>query len=1015
MKYFKRIGSPGVLLLLLILTGAAPVLQAQRLVRGTVSAGQAGETLPGVNIVVKGTNRGTTTDVNGKYALELQAAERILVFSYTGYETQEVDVAGRNEVNVTLRESTTLLEEFVVIGYGVVRKSDLTGAVSSVKSDDIRKITASNPTQALQGKVAGVQVTTTSGAPGAGLAVRIRGVSNFGNSSPIYVVDGVILDDISFLNSADIQSMEVLKDASATAIYGSRGANGVILITTNRGAAKESGKPQVSLSTEFSMQRLTKKIDLLNGREFAIISNEIKSGSFNNVDAVPNTDWQSLIFRTAPMHNHQIAISSGNERVNSYVGIGLYSQDGIIPKSYYKRLSLKLNNSFKVTQGLTIGNNITLAPYQQRNAPNVTYSVYRAQPLLRPYYDDGSFGVVYNVGNPLADLEYSNSYNTGIRAVGNLFADLNVKKDFFFRTSFGLDGGYNKALSFTPAFTVYNPDGTASQQDNQFSDLFKGQNESLTWLWENTLTWLKTFDKHSFNAVAGYTMQRSRSEFMGLAGQNIIRESRDFWYIQPPYILDETNNINMLQSIYNGVDANLFYSMISYLGRVNYSFDNRYIATVTFRRDGSSKFAPENRYSNFPSFALGWNLANEKFMQRLSMLSMLKLRASWGIIGNEKISYYDRFSRVYSGLFAVFSNPDVSFPAATYGKTGNPDLKWESTEQTNVGVEVGVMNNKLIGEFDFYNRVTNDILVELSTPGHLGNGMGQRVRYNAAKVLNRGFEFNVRWRETLSKDLNYSVGLLGTTIHNEVLTIGGNSGIDSTLIGGYLGNGQAVTLSRIGLPVGAFYGYLTNGIFQNQAELNAYPHMALADVGDLRFVDVNNDGRINGLDRTYLGSSIPKFVFGFNVEVNYKKWDLSLDLQGQYGNKIFNGKDVVRPDPYNFEKYVFNRWRGEGTSNTVPRPSFGGYNYFPSDFFLLDGSYIRLRNLSIGYTLPSYLAKQLQMDNVRAYVKANNIYTLTRYTGYTPEIGGYDVLSNGIDNGVYPIAAVISLGLNINF
>lgn len=1003
------------MLFLILLLAASPVLIAQRTVRGTVVAEQDGETLPGVNIVVKGANRGTTTGMDGKFSIELQASDRVLIFSYTGYQTQEVEVGGRAEINVVLKESITMLEELVVIGYGVVRKSDLTGAVSSVKSDDIRKITASNPTQALQGKVAGVQVTTTSGAPGAGLAVRIRGVSNFGNSSPIYVVDGVILDDISFLNSADIQSMEVLKDASATAIYGSRGANGVILITTNRGAANAAGKPQVSLSSEFSMQRLAKKIDLLSGREFAIISNEIKSGTYNNVDAVPNTDWQSLIFRAAPMHNHQLAISSGNDRTTSYIGIGLYQQDGIIPKSYYKRLSLKLNNSYKVMSGLTVGNNITLSPFQQRNAPNVTYSVYRAQPLLKPYYDDGSFGVVYNVGNPLADLEYSNSFNTGIRAVGNLFADLNLKKDFFFRTSFGIDGGFNKALSFTPAYTVYNPDGTASQQDNQFSDLFKGQNESLTWLWENTLTWLKSFDKHSFNAVAGYTMQRSRSEFIGLAGQNILRNDRDFWYILPPYILDETNNINMLQSIFNGVDANLYYSMISYLGRLNYTYDNRFIGTLTFRRDGSSKFAPGNRYSNFPSVALGWNLANEKFMQSIDLISMLKLRASWGIIGNEKISYYDRFSRVNSGLFAIFGNPDAAFPAATYGKTGNPDLKWESTTQTNIGIEAGVLNNKLTGEFDFYNRVTDDILVELSTPGHLGNGMGQRVRYNAAKVLNRGFEFNLRWRESLNKDLSYSVGLLGTTIHNEVLTIGGNSGIDSTLIGGYLGNGQAVTLSRIGLPVGAFYGYLTNGIFQNQAELNAYPHMSLAEVGDLRFVDVNNDGRINGLDRTYIGSPIPKFVFGFNVEVNYKSWDISLDLQGQYGNKIFNGKDVVRPDPYNFEKYVFDRWRGEGTSNKVPRPAFGGYNYFPSDFFVLDGSYIRLRNLSIGYTLPKNMVSQLQMNNVRAYLKANNIYTLTRYSGYTPEIGGFDVLSNGIDNGIYPIAAVVSVGLNINF
>lgn len=1013
MKHNQRNYWTFILLMLMVAFSVTDAI-AQRAVSGIVTTAAGAETLPGVNVVVKNTTRGTTTDFEGKFSLELLPADRVLVFSYMGYETREVDVSGRTSVNVVLQETAEMLDEFVVIGYGVVRKSDLTGAVSSIKADDIRKITSSNPTQSLQGKVTGVQVTTTSGAPGAGLAVRVRGVGTFNIAAPIYVVDGVILDDISFLNSADIQSMEVLKDASATAIYGSRGANGVILITTMRGTTNQA-KPQVTFSSEYGIQHLTKKIDLLSGREFAIISNEIRPGSFNNVDAVPNTDWQDLVFRNAPMQNHQLAITGGSASSSYYVGIGMFQQDGIIPKSNFQRLSLKLNSSYSVSKNVTFGNNITISPYQQRNAPNVTYAVYRAQPLLKPYYDDGSFGVVYNVGNPLADLAYSNSYNKGLRAVGNLYADVNIAKDFLFRSSFGIDAGYNRATNFTPAYTVFNPDGTASQQDIQFSNLFKGTNESLSWLWENTVTYVKSVGKHNLNALGGYTMQRSRSEYFALSGRNIIRNESDFWYIIPPYIMDEANNINMVQSINNGVDANLFYSMISYLARANYTYDNRYILTATFRRDGSSKFAANNRFGNFPSFAAGWNIGNEDFMKSVDLVSMLKLRASWGMIGNEKIAYFDRFSRVNSNLFAVFSNPDASFPAATYGKSGNPDLKWETTTQTDIGLEVGVLNNRLTGEFDYYRRVTEDILIELATPGHIGNGPGQRVRYNAASVLNRGFEFNLRWRETLNKDFSYSIGVLGTTIHNEVLAIGGNSGIDSVLVGGYLGNGQPVTLSRIGLPIGAFYGFVTDGIFQNAADLAAYPHMSLAGIGDLRFVDINNDGRINGLDRTYLGSSIPKFIFGFNVELVYKAFDFSLDIQGQTGNKIFNGKDVVRPDPYNFEKYVFDRWTGEGTSNAVPRPSFGGYNYTPSDYFLLDGSFARLRNVMLGYTLPKRLTERLSLGTVRCYIKGTNLYTLTSYSGYTPEIGGYDVLSNGIDSGVYPIAGVYSFGLNINF
>jgi len=1008
LRYFYKVFSALVLMLVLGFQ-----VYGQRIIRGTVTASDTGETLPGVNVVVKGTTRGVSTDINGAFQLEVLPDDQVLVFSFIGYNDKEVTIGDQLHMQVFLELSTTQLDEFVVIGYGTVRKSDLTGAVGSLKSEDIRKITTIHPEKALQGKVTGVQVTTTSGAPGAGASVRIRGVGTFNNSSPIFVVDGMILDDISFLNSADIESMEVLKDASATAIYGSRGANGVILIQTRRGSIDQE-KPVFSFSSEYGIQRLAKKIDLLNGREFAIITNEIRPGSYNNVDAVPNTDWQDLIFQTASVQSHQLSITGATGIAQYYVGIGMFQQDGIVPKSNYQRITLKLNNTYNLSKYFRLGNNITIAPFEQRNAPNVTYSVYRAQPLLEPYYSDGSFGVVHNVGNPLADLEYSNNFRRGVRGVGNIFAEANPVEGITIRSSFGMDASFNKSESFTPAYTVYNPDGTASQQFNEFSDLFKGNTENLSWLWENTIAYDKRIEKHNIHAVAGFTMQKSRSESFGFAGQNLIRDDRNFWYIQPPYIIDEANNINMLQSIFNRVDPGLYYSMISYLFRTNYTYDNRYIATVTFRRDGSSKFSGENRYSNFPSFAVGWNIVNEQFMQSFPVVSNLKLRASWGIIGNEKILYFDRFARVQSDLLVILSNPDTPYPAASYGKSGNPDLIWESTTQTDIGLEIGVFNNRLTGEFDYYHRVTDDILIELSTPGHLGNGQGQRVRYNAASVLNSGFEFNIRWREKVG-DFSYSVGVIGTTINNEVLSIGGASGVDSVLIGGYLANGQPVTLSKVGLPIGAFYGYQTNGIFQSQAELDAYPHMSLAGVGDLRFVDINNDGRIDGLDRTYLGSPIPKFIYGFNVELQFKAFDLGVDIHGQTGNKIFNGKDAVRPDPYNFEKTVWDRWTGPGTSTTEPRASFGGYNYTPSDRFIQDGSFLRLRSVQLGYTLPETITRRVAMQQVRFYVKGTNIYTMSKYTGYTPEIGSYDVLSNGIDYGIYPISAVYSLGVNVTF
>lgn len=988
-------------------------VSGQRVITGKVTGSDSGEGLPGANIFVKGTTRGTISDLDGNYSLQIQPGDQLLVFSFIGYENQEVPAGNETVIDVVLEFSRIGLDEIVVIGYGTVRKSDLTGAVSSVKSEDLLKVTSLNPEQSLQGRVTGVQVTSTSGAPGAVPVVRIRGVGTFNNSSPIFVVDGVILDDISFLNAADIESMEVLKDASATAIYGSRGANGVIIISTKTGKVGQE-KAIFNFSSEYGLQKLAKKIDLLNGREFAIISNEIKPGSYNNVDAVPNTDWQDLVFHVSPVQNHQLSVTGATEQSQYYVGIGVFMQDGIIDKSSYDRLTIKLNNTYNLSEKFRMGNNLTFAPYKQQNAPNVTYAVYRAQPVLEPYYDDGSFGVVYNVGNPLADLEYSNNFSKGIRGVGNVFAEADLVQGMTLKSSFGIDASYNKSQSFTPAFTVYNPDGTATQQQNEFSSLFKGNSDRLTWLWENTLSYNRVFGKHTLDAVAGYTMQETTSENTGFSGRNILRDGSDFWYIEPSYIIDEANNINMLQDIYNRVDPNQYYSMISYLFRMNYTFRNKYILTATFRRDGSSKFTKENRFSNFPSFAAGWNLGREQFMQDIPLINNLKLRASWGMIGNEKISYYDRFARVQSSLFAVFSSPDASYPAASYGKSGNPDLKWETTGQADIGLEIGLLNNRLTGEFDYYNRTTKDILIELSTPGHMGNGQGQRIRYNAASVQNSGFEFNINWREVVN-DFSYSIGFLGSTLHNEVKAIGGTSGIDSVLIGGYLANGQPVTLSRVGLPIGAFYGYKTDGIFQTPEEIDAYPHLATAEPGDLRIVDTSKDGLINGLDRTYIGSPIPDFIFGFSAAVEYRGFDFSLNLQGQTGNKIFNGKNVVRPDPYNFEKEVFSRWTGPGTSNTEPRPSFGGYNFQPSERFVLDGSFLRLRSLTLGYTLPQVISNRLLLNQLRFYIKGTNLYTITKYPGYTPEIGSYDVLSNGIDNGVYPVTAAYSFGVNLTF
>jgi TonB-linked SusC/RagA family outer membrane protein len=958
----------------------------------------------GASVQVKNTLKGTFSDIDGGYVI-VAAPTDTLVFSMLSMANQKIPVAGKTIINVVLLEESKALGEVVVIGYGTVKKSDLTGSVATIKTVDLTKITSLNPEQGLQGKVTGVQVTSTTGAPGALPTVRIRGVGTFNNSSPIYVVDGVIVDDISFLNSEDIASMDILKDASATAIYGSRGANGVILVTTKSGQ-KGEGKATFSYSGEYSTQILAKKINLLSGRDYGTVVNEI-TPTYNNVDLLPNTDWQSLIFHPASIQSHQLSASGATELTQYYVSIGYFKQEGIIDKSSYERVTFKLNNNYSLTKNIKVSNFITITPYKQQNAPNVTYSAYRARPDLLPYNPDGSFAEVPNVGNPLADLAYSNDYNKGVRGVGNLFAEATILKNFKVKTSFGLDALYNQHTSFTPAYFV------SSQQQNLLNLLTKDNNHNITWLWENTLSYNKQFGVHSIDIVSGYTMQKATSEKFSMTGKNIIRTSSDFWYFNPNYIYDPTNGVNTVSTISDEVDPNQNYSMISYLFRANYTYNSKYILTATFRRDGSSKFSPGNRYGNFPSFAAGWNVSREQFMKNLPFISNLKVRGSWGIIGNDKIPYDKQYS-LTQNLVTVLGIPSAANSAVTYNVSGNPNLKWESTTQSDAGLEISLLKNKLSGEFDYYHRITNGILIPLSTPDYLGNGQGAVEYFNAASVKNTGLESKITWKDKFGQ-VEYTISVLGSTVSNKVLKIGGSSGIDSVLYGGALSNGKRTTQSRVGLPIGAFFGYKTNGVFQSTDELNAYPHLSTAVPGDLRFVEVNNDGKIDGNDRTYIGSPIPKFLLGLNLEADYKGFDFSVDIQGVYGNKIFNAKEVVRPDPYNWEQHVLGAWTGQGTSNTEPRATYGGNNYEPSDKFVQDGSFTRLRNVTLGYTLPSAITKKIAINQLRIYIKGSNIYTLAKFTGYTPEIGSLDVLSNGIDYGTYPVTSVYSFGINLTF
>lgn len=973
---------------------------SQITITGTVYDNATNETLPGVTIYANHSKNGISSNIDGHYSLATTAADDSLTFSYIGYKPQVVAIGGRSTIDIRLSFDSKNLDEIVVTAYGTQRKSDLTGAITMVKAEEITKVPSSNAMTALQGKVAGLQVGASSGAPGSSPVVRLRGVGTFNDASVLYVVDGVFTNDINFLSPNDIESISVLKDASATALYGSRGANGVIVVTTKRGSKSPDGKPRFQFDAEYGIQILPNKIDLLTGQEFAEVYNVIHPGSFNNIDRVPNTDWQDLIFRkSAPVQSYNFSLSGATERNSYYFGVSYFNQEGIIDKSAYERVSIKLNNQFNLTDNIRTGVNIIATPSRSQGAPNVFANAYWAWPSDVPYNPDGSFAEVQGGGNPLATIAYTNSETNSLVSLGNAFVEFDFLKDFTFRSSIGYEVEYTESTSFTPVYHV------SSMQVNERNDLSKNRFQRLNWLWENTLTYKKEIKKHHFDALAGITSQRNHSESLGASTQSLLDENPDLWYINA--------GDNTYLTAGNGAETT---SIASYLFRLNYSYDNRFLLTVNYRRDGSSKFGINNRYANFSSAALGWNITNEDFMSGTSnWLSTLKLRGSYGSVGNEKIPWDKQYTLVNNQENAVLGDPETLYTGASYGVLGNPDLRWETTEQFNIGFDFGFLNDQLTGEIDYYVKTTKDILLGLFSPGHLGNGAYVKTTRNAAEVRNSGLEFQALWRDDLSNGITYQIGANIASVNNEVLNMGRLSENNTVILDGPLANGDLVTLTQVGGPIGAFYGYKVDGVFQTEDELASSPTLDGQQVGDLKFVDVNGDGVIDKNDKTNIGSYIPDFIYGFNLNVGYKGISIGLDFYGQSGNEIYNGKNEVRPNQHNYEAQVADYWRGPGTSNTEPRPTAAGSNYLPSEYFVQDGSYFRLRTLTLTYQFPDQWMNAIKVHRASVYLRGTNVFTLSNYTGYSPEINSQDVLSSGIDAGVFPITSTYAVGFNFTF
>lgn len=979
-------------------------LQAQITVSGTVTAGDTGEPLLGVNILVEGTSTGTITDLDGQFELKVPNEESRLVLSYVGYQTLTLPINGRTVLQVIL-ENDNVLEEVVVVGYGLQRKSDLTGSISSLDAAEIQRIPSGNVEQALQGKVAGVQVTPASGRPGAGAIVRIRGIGTFNDASPLYVVDGMLLNDISFLAPDDIESLEVLKDASATAIYGSRGANGVIIITTKRG--KVGGDATISVSAYHGVQEVANQLDLVNATEYAQLVNELSVNEgggerySNPASFGEGTDWQDVIFQSAPIQNVQVAANGGTESMVYNVSFNYFSQDGVIRGSDYERFTIRINNEYKLKKYISWGHNIALTYTENENGPGVLTTAYRSSPIAPVYDSLGNFSPlsaeISSTANAEASFFYNNSNGLSYRGVGNIYMDITPFEGLTFRSNLGLDLSKGENKSFVPVFEV------SAIQQNQDSRLNVGNTTTRSWLWENTLTYQKEWKDHRINVLGGITSQAFDFEQISGSRLHLIGEDESFFFLNAG---DETTS-----TVNNSADT---WSILSYLFRLNYTLMDRYLLTVSYRADGSSKFGANNRFGYFPSVALGWNLTGESFMKGQTAFSRLKLRGSWGQVGNEKIGTF-RYSPLVTSNLNVIFGPNETLDNVQNGAAvlnlANPDLRWEETTQIDFGVEFGLFDNRLSAEIDYYSRTTNDILAAVPIPDYIGSEQNPVV--NAAEMRNSGFDFNLSWRESLPQ-FEYSINLVASTVNNEVLSIGGGR---EDIFGGGLGfGGWLGTRTIIGAPIGSFYGWKVAGVFQNEDELANLPSRGSeSGVGDLRFEDVNGDGVITDEDRTFLGNPIPDFIYGLNLNVAYQGFDLAVEFNGQSGNEIFNSKKAARFGLYNFETSFLDRWTGPGTSNFEPRVTNSGHNYIPSDRFIEDGSFVRLRNVQLGYTLPNQWLQQVRLRDFRVYVSGTNLITWTDYSGYMPEVGSSSPFASGIDSGIFPIAKTYTVGLNISF
>lgn len=1000
---------------------------------------QDGLGLPGATILVQGTTQGTTSDVEGNFSLSV-ADDAVLVISSIGYITQEISVGGRSTLNITLMEDIETLEDVVVIGYGEQDKRELTGSITSMKAKDFMKTSVTGFDQAIGGRAGGVHILQNSGAPGGNVSVRIRGVGTPGNSEPLYVIDGVPVfnsnsgrNTIEFgqstnvlntINPADIESIEVLKDGASASIYGSRSANGVVLITTKSGS---SGDLKVNLDAYMGVQSVREKVDLMNAEEYATFMNEsfvTNAGAAqlprysNPASLGEGTDWQDAIFRNAMISNMQVSLSGGSEASQYFVSGGYYSQEGIIKNSDMDRYSFRFNSKHKLSDKVKFGNNITVSRIEEnvvfsdQSTEGVVAVALGSHPTNPVYNPDGSYagstdpspyGYVRN--NPLAIAEERTNQFFKNRFLGSMFLEWEIIKGLKYKLNVAADFLNATSNTFVPTFANGNStNGTASAT--------RFDSNELIGLFENTLTYAKTINEsHYINVLAGFSQQGSKMETHTGSKTN-----------------SPVNDLIYLDALTSGDQANgsaSEWALRSYFGRVNYNFDSKYLFSASIRADGSSRFAEGNQYGIFPAVSAGWRISEESFLSGSSTVSDLKLRASWGQSGNQEIPLYSYLPVLATnGSYILGTNGSVA-SGIFIPNVANSDISWETTTQMDIGLDMGLFNNKVNIVVDYYDKVTSDILLEQILPLSAGLSLSGFSEFgtsapgnpivNTGEVRNSGFELEMGYE---NREGAFQWGIAGniTTVKNEVTSLGTGSAIINS-------NVDFETRFDIGQPIGSFYGYVTDGIFQNQGEINSHAAQDGAAPGDIRFKDLNNDNVIDDNDRTFIGSPIPDFYYGVSGQMSFNNFDFNILVQGVRGNEIYNtvqrrNENMTTND--NKYAYVVDSWDGDGSSNTVPKAdaSSANNNTRISDRYIHDGSYLRVKNIQLGYSLPQDLISKWGMSQARFYVSAQNVLLLTSYDiGHDPEIGAFNQnnLNSGIDRGAYPQPKTFLVGMNLSF